>query len=73
MDWLNGWLLMILFLPLYPVFLSLRDLLLAHASKTYMVSTKLLEDLKFHAAQFTQGDLGVESHLQIILTVVLLL
>ena len=67
------WTAMILLIPIYPVFLNLRDSLLTYASKSYKISVQLLEDVKFNAAQFIQADIGMESHLQIILSIVLLL
>ena len=47
--------------------------ILIEVSNTYQVSLKLLSDVKYHVAQFVQVDLGLESHLQLVLSIILLL
>ena len=47
--------------------------ILQELSKTYQISLKLLVDVKYHVAQFVQLDLGLESHLQLVLSITLLL
>ena len=47
--------------------------ILQELSKTYQISLKLLIDVKYHVAQFVQLDLGLESHLQLVLSITLLL
>ena len=58
------WLAMVLCIPIYPIFLIMRESILVQASKSYKVSLSLLKDAKYHVSQFIQADLGLESHLQ---------
>ena len=67
------WILMVLTFPIYPVFLIMRNSILAHASKTYVVMVSLLTTTNYNVAQFIQIDLGLESHIQITITAILLL
>ena len=60
-------------MPILPVFLIMYDGILMEASKTYKVSISLIGEVKYNVAQFIQGDLALESHLQVIISVVLLL
>ena len=64
---------MVLASPFYPVLLTLRELMLVHASKTYQVSIQALESAKHHVSQFIQVNVGLEAHLQIVISTVLLL
>ena len=65
--------LLIVTLPLYPAFLALKESILTYVSNTHKVSIDVLENVKYQVAQFIQADIGLESHIQIILSVVLLL
>ena len=51
----------------------MKESILVHLAKTHKVSIAALEEVKYHVSKFIQGDIGLESHVQIILTVVLLL
>ena len=42
-------------------------------SKSHKISLKILRDTKYHVAQFIQTDLGLESHLQSVISIILLL
>ena len=53
--------------------LIVREAILDQASKTYKIPLKLLQSIKYHVAQFIQADLGLESHLQTVITTILLL
>ena len=64
---------MILLTPIYPVFLTLKEDILAQASLTYKIPADQLEEAKYHVSQFIQGEVGLETHLQIIISLVLLL
>ena len=63
----------ILVLPLYPLYIVMQELILTEASKEYVISVKLVEEAKFFSAQFTQVEIGLESHLQLIISITLLL
>ena len=67
------WLAMVLCIPIYPIFLIMRESILVQASKNYKVSLNLLKDAKYHVSQFIQADLGLESHLQSVFAIVFLL
>ena len=72
----NIWLgrfLMLLVTPVYPVFFIMKEEILVQASLTYEVSSDELEDAKYHVSQFIQGEVGLETHLQIITSLVLLI
>ena len=64
---------MILVLPLYPLYIIIQDLILTETSKDYAISVTLMEEAKFFSAQFLQVEIGLESHLQLILSITLLL
>ena len=64
---------MILALPIHPLYIIIQELALIEASKYYVISVKWLEDAKFFSGQFLQVDIGLESHLQLILSISLLL
>ena len=59
---------MLILTPIYPIFLVMWENILQELSKTYQISLKLLVDVKYHVAQFVQLDLGLESHLQLVLS-----
>ena len=67
------WLLLVILSPIYPVLLVLKESTLTEASKTYEVSLKQLSTLQNHVGQFVKADLGIESHCQVILTIILIL
>ena len=67
------WILLIITIPILPVFLITRESVLTHASKSFIVALDDLTDAKYHVAQFIQSDLGLESHIQITVTAILLL
>ena len=67
------WILMVVFIPFYPMLLFTSEALLEYANKTYKISANFMTNLKFHTSQFIQADLGLESHLQIVISLVLLL
>ena len=64
---------MLLLTPVYPVFLILKEDILVQASLTYEISAHQLEEARYHVSQFIQGEVGLETHLQIIISLVLLL
>ena len=59
--------------PILPVHLKLKEIALIHFSKCYKIPTKKLEETKYYASKFVQGDLAIEAHLQIIISIVLLI
>ena len=63
----------ILVLPFYPIYFKIQELMLTELSQDYTVSVSLLEEAKFYSAQFFQIDVGLESHLQLIISTTLLL
>ena len=67
------WILMCGLLPIFPVFLILWEAILEKASKSYHVSLHILENVKVHVAQFIQSDIGLEAHIQLIVSTILLL
>lgn len=64
---------MIILIPIYPIFLIMKETMLEYASKDYEISINDLEEAKCHVYQFIQGDFGLESHLQIVISIILLL
>ena len=64
---------MLLLTPVYPVFLTLKEDILLQASLIYEISAHQLEEARYHVSQFIQGEVGLETHLQIIISLVLLL
>ena len=72
----NDWFTLTLFMftiPFFPVMLIVREAILVEASKSHKISLKILRDTKYHVAQFIQTDLGLESHLQSVISIILLL
>ena len=71
----NKWtcLLKLLLFPIFPIILKLKEMSLVQASRSYQVPINELEETKYHVSKFIQGDLGLESHFQIIFHIVLLL
>lgn len=72
----NRWyhyLLFIITLPIYPIFLVIRHSILEEASNNYIVPFDVLKDLKYHVSQFIQVDIGLESLLQMVMTLTLIL
>ena len=59
--------------PFLPMHLKLKEVALFYFSKCYKIPIKKLEDTKYHVSKFVQGDLGIEAHLQIIISIVLLI
>merc|ERR1711963_658477 len=68
-----GWLLFVILSPIYPVFLVMKEGILREASKVYQVPLKRLTELQNHVGQFVKADLGIESHCQLTLTIILVL
>lgn len=60
-------------MPFYPIYVIIQELILTEASTEYVVSVNSLEKARYHSAQFLQVDIGLESHLQLIITISLLL
>ena len=67
------WIGMVLTIPIFPVFLIMKEAILVEASRKYQVCLNLLKDVKYHSAQFIQADLGLESHLQSVFTIAFVL
>ena len=59
--------------PIYPVFLVMKESILFDASRTYVISLKRLQDLQYQVGQYISTDLGLESHCQLTLTIILVL
>ena len=51
----------------------MKESILREASKKYEVILKKLTDLQNHVGQFVKADLGIESHCQLTLTIILML
>ena len=51
----------------------MKESILFEASRTYVVPLKKLKDLQYQVGQYIRTDLGLESHCQLILTIILLL
>ena len=64
---------MILLLPFYPIYFKIQEVLLKEASKEYVISVSSLEKVSYYSAQFFQIEIGLESHLQLIISITLLL
>ena len=67
------WLVMLCLVPLYPTIFLMYELTLTEISKAFSVSVDLLEDAKYHASHIIQIDVGLESHLQLMMLCILLL
>ena len=63
----------ILLLPLYPIYLKIQEVLLKEASTDYILPANSLQEAMYYSAQFIQVDVGLESHLQLIISITLLL
>ena len=63
----------VLAIPLYPVFCIMQESILIEASKSFKISIVLIEEAKLHAAHLILCDIGLESHLQLIISITLLL
>ena len=59
--------------PILPIHLKLKEVTLLHFSQYYKIPIKKQEETKYHVSKFVQGDLGIEAHLQIIISIVLLI
>ena len=64
---------MIVLVPVYPFVLIIKEAIFVQASKTFEISVEVIEQTKLHVGQFFKVDLGLEAHMQIVLSVVLLL
>ena len=64
---------MFLLLPFYPIYFKIQEVLLKEASKEYFISVKSLEETMYYSAQFFQVEIGLESHLQLVISITLLL
>ena len=63
----------LLALPLYPIYFKIQELMFSEASKEYIISVDTLEEASYYSAQFFQVDIGLESHLQLVISITLLL
>ena len=70
---LIAWVGLLLVSPVYPFVLITYDSVLEEANNDYEVPSELLETTKLHVSEFIQADVGLESHLQIVLSTILLL
>ena len=59
--------------PILPIHLKLKEVALYHFSLNYKIPIKKLEETKYQVSKFVQGDLAIEAHLQIIISIVLLI
>ena len=66
------WFLLAITIPIHPIFLIIREAILHEARKTYRVDSELMESANYHMSQYIQFDLGIESHLQLVIQLVLL-
>ena len=64
---------MILLLPFYPIYYKIQEALLKEASKDYNISLDSLQESIYWNSQFIQVEIGLESHLQLIISITLLL
>ena len=64
---------MILLLPFYPIYFKIQEVLLKEASNDYIFPVNSLQEAMYYSAQFIQVDVGLESHLQLIISITLLL
>ena len=67
------WLATIFMMPFYPIVLVMYEATLVEASKTYIVSVKLVENVSSYVSKLIHNDVGLESHLQLVLSISLLL
>ena len=67
------WIATVILMPILPPILIMREATLSHANHTFQVSATVLANVKSQIAQFIQADLGLESHLQVVISVILLL
>ena len=68
-----GMCVMIVAAPFYPVLLHMRELMLVQACKANQVSIQALEFAKYHVSRFIQVSVGLESHMGIIISTLLIL
>eukprot|EP00093_Oithona_nana_P000764 00764.XXX_1755_135_1 [CDS] Oithona nana genome sequencing. len=59
--------------PIFPVFLVMKESILIEASRTFVIPLKQLKDLQCQVGQYVRTDLGLESHCQLTLTIILVL
>ena len=64
---------MILLLPFYPIYFMTQEVLLKEASKENIIPVDSLEEVMYYSARFIQVEIGLESHLQLIISIALLL
>ena len=64
---------MILLLPFYPIYFKIQEVLLKEASKDYILPVNSLDKAMYYSAQFIHVDIGLESHIQLIISITLLL
>ena len=67
------WFLLGITIPIHPIFLIIRQAILHEARKTYRVGSELMESANYHVSQYIQFDLGIESHVELVIQLVLLL
>ena len=60
-------------MPFHSTILILKEAILVELSKSYDVSLVLLKNTRLHVSKCIQIELGLESHLQVLITTVLLL
>ena len=66
-------LVMILLLPFYPIYFKMQEVLLKEVSKDYIISLHSWQESIYWSAQFIQVEIGLESHIQLIISITLLL
>ena len=64
---------MLFILPFYPIYFKIQEALLREASEDYIISIDSLEEMIYYSVQFMQIEIGLESHLQLIISISLLL
>ena len=67
------WFFLIMLAPIFPVFLVMKESILIEASRTFVIPLKQLKDLQCQVGQYVRTDLGLESHCQLTLTIILVL
>ena len=72
-DGKTQWLATICIMPFYPIVMVMYEATLVEASKTYIVSVKVVENVSSYVSKLIHNDVGLESHLQLVLSIILLL
>ena len=72
-DGKTQWLATICIMPFYPIVMVMYEATLVEASKTYIVSVDVVENVSCYVSKLIHIDVGLESHFQLVLSIVLLL